>query len=203
MGIENTRKAKGVTGKDVFTTGQVAKICKVTIRTVIKWYEAGKLEGYKIPASKDRRIPRASLLKFLRDHDYPFDPTIFDEKIRVLVADDDPAILSLFRDELSDLAGVELSTASCGYKAGFETARTRPRLLILDYNLGDIDAEQVLETLTDDDVLADTRVVVMTGFLNDAEVERLKSRGMTVWKKPLDFDLVRQEIRQASDLIRF
>jgi CheY-like chemotaxis protein len=121
----------------------------------------------------------------------------------VLVADDDPDILSLFKEELADMSEVELCTASSGYKAGFETARTRPRLLILDYNLGDIDAEQVLDTLTDDDVLADTRVVVMTGFLNDADIERLKSRGMTVWRKPLDFDLVRQEIAEAGVLTRF
>ena len=201
--VEKTRKTNGVTGKDVFTTGQVAKICKVTIRTVIKWYEAGKLEGYKIPASKDRRIPKSSLLKFLQDHDYPYDPAIFSDKIRVLVADDDPGILQLFKDELAFMPEVELAFASSGYKPGFETARTRPQLLILDYNLGDIDAEQVLETLTGDDVLSDTRVVVMTGFLNDAEVEKLKDKGMRVWRKPLNFDRVRAEIKESSPVLRF
>jgi excisionase family DNA binding protein len=44
--------------KNVYTTGEVAKICNVTIRTVIKWFESGELGGFKIPNSRDRRIPR-------------------------------------------------------------------------------------------------------------------------------------------------
>jgi excisionase family DNA binding protein len=57
--------------KMVFTTGQVAKICKVAPRTVIKWFDAGKLKGYKIPGSNDRRIPREALIRFLTEHGMP------------------------------------------------------------------------------------------------------------------------------------
>jgi len=35
----------------VFTTGQVAKICKVAPRTVSKWFDSGRLKGYRIPGS--------------------------------------------------------------------------------------------------------------------------------------------------------
>ena len=41
----------------VFTTGQVAKICKVAPRTVSKWFDSGRLKGYRIPGSQDRRNP--------------------------------------------------------------------------------------------------------------------------------------------------
>ena len=44
-------------GKDVLTTGEVAKICNVAPRTVSKWFDSGALTGYRIPGSKDRRIP--------------------------------------------------------------------------------------------------------------------------------------------------
>ena len=47
--------------KKVFTTGQVAKICKVAPRTVSKWFDSGRLRGYRIPGSQDRRIPREHL----------------------------------------------------------------------------------------------------------------------------------------------
>ena len=46
--------------KKVFTTGQVAKICKVAPRTVSKWFDSGRLRGYRIPGSQDRRIPRVA-----------------------------------------------------------------------------------------------------------------------------------------------
>jgi len=57
--------------KMVFTTGQVAKICQVSPRTVVKWFDAGKLGGYKIPGSDDRRIPRECLIGFLQQNGMP------------------------------------------------------------------------------------------------------------------------------------
>ena len=57
--------------KKVFTTGQVAKICKVAPRTVSKWFDSGRLKGYRIPGSQDRRIPREQLIRFLKEHGMP------------------------------------------------------------------------------------------------------------------------------------
>ncbi len=57
----------------VFTTGQVAKICKVAPRTVSKWFDSGRLKGYRIPGSQDRRIPRDYLIKFLKEHGMPWE----------------------------------------------------------------------------------------------------------------------------------
>jgi len=57
--------------KKVFTTGQVAKICRVSPRVVGKWFDAGKLGGYRIPGSQDRRIPREHLIRFLKEHGLP------------------------------------------------------------------------------------------------------------------------------------
>ena len=57
--------------KKVFTTGQVAKICKVAPRTVSKWFDSGRLRGYRIPGSQDRRIPRVQLVLFMKDNGIP------------------------------------------------------------------------------------------------------------------------------------
>src|SRR6478736_2719268 len=51
--------------KDVLTTGEVAKICNVAPRTVSKWFDSGALHGYRIPGSKDRRIPLNQLIRFM------------------------------------------------------------------------------------------------------------------------------------------
>ncbi len=190
-----SREQGGGNKRQVFTTGQVARICNVTIRTVIKWFESGKLEGYKIPASRDRRIPREALLRFLDEHDYPYDPAALDPSLRVLVADDESEIVELIADRLERLDGVEVHRALSGYEAGFETARVRPHLLLIDYNLGDIDAEQVLETLARDEAIAGTKVLVMTGFLSDDEVGVLEQKGLSVLRKPIDLELVEREIR--------
>src|SRR5436190_897460 len=57
--------------KDVLTTGEVAKICNVAPRTVSKWFDSGALNGYRIPGSKDRRIPLNQLIRFMKQHGMP------------------------------------------------------------------------------------------------------------------------------------
>jgi excisionase family DNA binding protein len=59
--------------RKVFTTGEVAEICKVAPRTVSKWFDSGRLKGYRIPGSMDRRIPREHLIAFLDEHGIPKD----------------------------------------------------------------------------------------------------------------------------------
>lgn len=55
----------------VFTSGQVARICHVATRTVSKWFDTGRLKGYRIPGSRDRRIPEEHLREFLIEHGMP------------------------------------------------------------------------------------------------------------------------------------
>lgn len=57
--------------RDVYTTGEVAKICSVSVRTVVKWIDSGMLPGYRIPGSQDRRVTAAALEKFAKDNDMP------------------------------------------------------------------------------------------------------------------------------------
>lgn len=78
--------------QNIFTTGQVAKICNVFPRTVCKWFDSGRLRGYRIPGSQDRRIPREHLLRFLREHGLAIpaelhDPTVPDLESRLRQAE--------------------------------------------------------------------------------------------------------------------
>ena len=61
--------------KRVLTTGDVAKICNVSSRMVQKWFDQGLLKGYKLPASKDRRILLEELKEFMIKYQIPFDLT--------------------------------------------------------------------------------------------------------------------------------
>lgn len=60
--------SRDLTTTQVFTTGQVASVCKVAPRTVTKWFDAGRIKGYQIPGSMDRRIPRDRFIEFLKEH---------------------------------------------------------------------------------------------------------------------------------------
>jgi two-component system OmpR family response regulator len=56
---------------DVFTTGQVAKILRVSQQTVIRCTKQGTLKFYRIPGSRHRRFSLASVQEFMRDNNIP------------------------------------------------------------------------------------------------------------------------------------
>jgi excisionase family DNA binding protein len=57
--------------KKVFTIGQLARLLHVGPHTVRKWFDSGKLKGYRVPGSHDRRVPRDELIRFLKVNGMP------------------------------------------------------------------------------------------------------------------------------------
>ncbi len=105
--------------KKVFTTGQVAKICKVAPRTVSKWFDSGRLRGYRIPGSQDRRIPREHLLRFLKEHGMPLGDLEAEVYHKILVVETpDAPMLSSLRDQLREGDDFRIETAASGFEAG-------------------------------------------------------------------------------------
>ncbi|MCH6580096.1 MAG: helix-turn-helix domain-containing protein, partial [Nitrospinae bacterium] len=78
----------------VFTSGEVASICGVSADTVSRWFDLGQIEGYRLGAGGDRRIPYANLRKFMLSHGIPLERLEEDEQ-RILVVDDDPYYLDV------------------------------------------------------------------------------------------------------------
>jgi uncharacterized protein (TIGR02996 family) len=54
--------------REEYTTAQVAKICHVSPTTAAKWFDSGKLHGRRVAGSQARRVPRDSLVRFLREN---------------------------------------------------------------------------------------------------------------------------------------
>ena len=60
-----------MTKESVLTTGDIAKICNVSQKTAAKWFDKGIISGYRLPGSKDRRIPIDELYRFMREANIP------------------------------------------------------------------------------------------------------------------------------------
>ena len=104
----------------VFTTGQVAKICKVAPRTVSKWFDSGRLKGYRIPGSQDRRIPRDCLIKFLKEHGMPLGDLEDETLAKVLIVAQDQVLIENVKRELPIERQFKVSVASSGFDAGIQ-----------------------------------------------------------------------------------
>lgn len=174
--------------KAVFTTGEAATICNLSQQTIIRCFDSGQLKGFRVPGSKFRRIPRESLLNFMKDNQIPMDG--FDsDTIRVLVVDDDPDIIELFVDALGNNKRFELETATTGYDAGLKTRSFRPDVIVLDYMLPDINGNVVCQSIRKDEELADTRVLIISGMVDPSEVESLREAGANDFiKKPFEIE---------------
>jgi excisionase family DNA binding protein len=160
--------------KEVYSTGEAAKICRVSQQTIIRCFDAGKLDGFYVPGSRFRRIPRESLVKFMKDNSIPL-TNLGSSKKKVLVVDDEKEIVDLLVDVLQRDGRFEVKTASCGYDAGLLTQQFRPDIIVLDYRLPDINANVVCKTIRNNPSLEDTRILIISGHVQEAfSDERLK-----------------------------
>src|SRR5512134_3842153 len=103
--------------KTVLTTGQVARICNVAPRTVSKWFDTGQLRGYRIPGSKDRRIPLQQLVRFMKAHGMPLDE-LETGHTRLLIADPEAELTGLLQQALTSTAEYDVRTADSIFEAG-------------------------------------------------------------------------------------
>jgi excisionase family DNA binding protein len=174
--------------KQVFTTGEVAEICQISQQTVIRCFDNGRLKGFRVPGSRFRRVPRESLLQFMKDNGIPL-ARLQRGKRRVLVVDDDPDIVEMLTDLLHADGRFEVKTASTGYDAGLLTRQFNPDLMILDYLLPDINGNVVLAAVRKDPELAHMKIILVSGVVNQAEVDALLAAGANEFiKKPFDID---------------
>jgi excisionase family DNA binding protein len=162
--------------KDLFTTGEAAEICRVSQQTIIRCFDSGRLKGFRVPGSKFRRIPRASLIRFMRDNNIPLD-NLDSGKRKVLIVDDDAEIVELISDILTREGGFEIRTASSGYEAGMITQQFRPDLILLDYMLPDVNGNVVCRTIRKNPEFENTRIIIVSGVIKQEEIEQLLKAG--------------------------
>ena len=188
--------------KKVFTTGQVAKICKVAPRTVSKWFDSGRLRGYRIPGSQDRRIPREQLIRFLKEHGMPLGELEEEEWHKVLLIGTE----KLFNDRLKELLpedeDFKFQYANSGFEAGMLAGNFQPDTIIIDLGLGRSEAIQIVARLRADETHTGTLIVGLASE-DEAAPEQLSQHGFNdVFKKPFDVALLGEKIRSIADAKR-
>ncbi len=184
--------------KDVLTTGEVAKICNVAPRTVSKWFDSGQLRGYRIPGSKDRRIPMNALVRFMKQHSIPMDG-LRSGQTRVLIVDAETEIVDTLKQVLGEQAHYDVRTAAGGFMAGIECEKFRPHVMLLDMHLPDAEGVEVCRNIRDNGELQLTRIIAMSGRLTDGQAHQLLNNGFDGYlKKPFN---IRQVIETIEDAV--
>ncbi|MBT8486477.1 MAG: response regulator [Phycisphaerae bacterium] len=186
--------------KQVFTTGEAAEVCNVSQQTIIRCFDSGRLQGFRVPGSRFRRIPRAELLRFMKSNEIPTDALESQTK-RVLVVDDDEQSVELFEDLLGSDERFEIKTAATGYDAGLLTEQFKPHLILLDFMLPDINGNLVCERIKANPDLQDTKVLIISGVVSQDEMSKLTQSGADGFmKKPFDIEKLVMNMEELLQL---
>ncbi len=162
--------------KTVFTTGEAAKICKVSQQTIIRCFDNGQLKGFRVPGSRFRRIPRDMLFKFMKDNGIPTD-ALESGKRKVLVVDDDLDLVEIMTKFLQEDGRFEVRVANTGFDAGMLVKEYRPDLIVLDVMLPDINGKEVCTRVRSDNTLEEVRILCISGMIEDDKIQDLKLAG--------------------------
>jgi excisionase family DNA binding protein len=121
--------------RDVLTTGQVAQLCGVAPRTVVQWFDSGNLDGYRVPGSSYRRIPRESLVRFCKEHGMPLQDVEGMVTSNLLLV----GVPGHVRKGLEELlsSSFDLWEGSSLFDVGYVTGSVLLQCVVLDASLGE------------------------------------------------------------------
>lgn len=174
--------------KTVFTTGEAAKICKVSQQTIIRCFDSGQLKGFRVPGSRFRRIPRDVLYKFMKENGIPTD-ALESGKRKALVVDDDEELVELIRDVLEADGRFEVRVANNGFDAGMMTKEYKPDIIVLDVMLPDINGREVCQRVRTDPNMDDVRIICISGMVEADKVDDLRKAGANDFlQKPFEVE---------------
>lgn len=177
--------------RTIYTTGQVARICKVAPRTVSKWFDSGRLKGFRIPGSEDRRIPRGELVRFMREYGMPLS----------LLDNNDPGVLAVGLSDaavlrLSEIDGVRVERAADGFEAGLVVRESGFRVVVISLSDGVAAACRLVAGVLG--VVREPVPVIAVGEVELAdESERLTAVGVLAVVPAADLDTLVAKVSRA------
>ncbi|NIP86447.1 MAG: response regulator [Planctomycetales bacterium] len=186
--------------KTVFTTGEAAKICKVSQQTIIRCFDSGQLKGFRVPGSRFRRIPREQLFHFMRDNGIPTD-ALESGKRKILVVDDDVELVELITDVLDRDGRFEVKSVNNGFDAGMMVKDYQPDLIVLDVMLPDINGKEVCQRVRTDNSMDMVKIICISGMVEEDKVDDLKAAGANDFmRKPFEVDRLVERICRLLDI---
>ncbi|MBW1703015.1 MAG: response regulator [Deltaproteobacteria bacterium] len=187
---------------DILTVFKASKYCSVSPKTIINWIESGHIEAYKTVGGH-RRIKKSDLENFMNKQGIPIPKEeIAEERIRILVVDDDPIIVETIVQALEeDEYNYEVISASDGFEAGIQVNHFKPHLLILDIMMPDIKGYEVCKKIKSGEDTKDIKIIVLSAYLDEEKFKKMKDYGADIcFSKPLPLPQLKEEVARLLGL---
>lgn len=183
-----------------FTSGQIATLCNVNPRTVLRWITSGKLKAFRLPGG-NHRVPEDDFLAFLNDNGLPVPAelqhtaspdgessiaeTVVHSAPKVLIVDDEKDVRRAINRVLRPLRW-EVHEAADGFQAGSLMLQERPDLVLLDLSMPGLDGYEVIRYIRGNRQICDCRILVISALPSAALKKALDCGADEVLAKPFD-----------------
>lgn len=142
------------------TTGDIAKLCGVNFRTVIRWIQRGHLKAFQLPGRGDNRVQVADFIDFLNENDMPIPQELKPTPKKVLIVEGDEEVGRVFDEALRGV-GYETRLATDGFSAGALARSFNPSVMTVDVDMKGIDGARAIKLMREDPELGLTRVIAV------------------------------------------
>lgn len=174
--------AKGQTKRNL-TTGEIAQLCGVNFRTVIRWIQRGHLNAFKLPGRGDNRVPVEEFIRFLRKHAMPIPPELRGDARTVLLLGFGGNEVEAASEVLGG-GGFDVICAETCFAAGVQVGKGQPCAAVVDaQSFTDGEIAPVLTSLGE----AGLGLVVVGG---SATLDLPDAGDVVSFKPPVDWTMV-------------
>lgn len=165
------------------TTGDIAKLCGVNFRTVIRWIQRGHLKAFQLPGRGDNRVQLQDFLQFLRDNNMPIPDELLPPGRKVLLVESDDKTAKALERSLAK-AGFQTAIASDGFAAGAQAAGFGPAVIVVDPKVSGLGGVEVVRSLRNNTQTATTRIVIVSD-MSQSDLEACVEAGAdAAFRKP-------------------
>jgi excisionase family DNA binding protein len=129
---------------DLFTAPEVARFCRVDLKTIHNWVDRQQIEHFRTPG-RHLRFRRADVIDFLRRFNYPVPVELKPRRPSVLALAPDPTLVTSIRRSCGGEMDVEAvaDTVSLGLRAG----STPPDVILVDADSRALDPLGVVDSI--------------------------------------------------------
>lgn len=176
----------------IYTTVDLAKVCKVSLRTVIRWVDEGRLSSFRTPGGH-RRVREVDLVRFLERYQIPFSVKTSGEKKRILVVENRKLLEGLLRQILRRSSDTfEVFVARDLYESAIRIGLLRPELVIVGSIPKVQDIVKFCRSLRRIPEAKSTKIIVLNEKVPGEKMQALLSLGVeAVIDKPYTTDDLR------------
>lgn len=190
---------------DVLTTGKIAALCRVDVRTVNRWIDRGILKAHMLPVTGFRRVQVDDFIAFLHEQGMPLPPPLrLLGRKRVLIVDDDRDIRReigwLFAEETEGQEAYEVAFAEDGFEAGAMVQKFKPHAIILDLKMPRMDGFEVCRRLKADADTKSIKILAISGGVDEEDRRKILALGADEFlKKPVEAQALKSGV---ADLLK-